>query len=116
MKLESVIGRKVHTDFGNPLNEEAIQFMMEHFGFPNTDHMSDEECREFGFDLHRIEAYEHIETTEGIDENDPNNYDEGGLLMIKPLSEYGLMIAGMIVYIFDQYKEGGSRYKPPMEE
>jgi hypothetical protein len=87
-------------DFGNPLSDKAKQFMMENLGFPDINHLTIEECKELSCDLHQIEAHESTNVrVEGIDINDPKYYDEDGELMGKPLSEYALMISGMIVYL-----------------
>ena len=87
-------------DFGNPVSDKAKQFMIEHFGFEDISHLSDDECKSLASDLHQIEAHENANVRlEGIDVNDPKYYDEDGELIGKPLSEYALMISGMIVYI-----------------
>jgi hypothetical protein len=112
MKLESRLNKKDWIDFGDPLRDKEIQFMMEHFGFPNTDHLSDEECKDLVMKLEGIEAWEHAKSTHGVDKDDSQNYDEMGDLKRRPLSEYALMIGGMILYIGHQFHEGGRRYKP----
>jgi len=111
MELESTANKQDWIDFGDPPNEKAVQFMMEHFGFPNTDHLSDEECEELASELHEIEAYEHYLADRDVDRNDPKNYDEYGSLMRRPLSEYALMIAGMIVYIGNQFHAGKRKWQ-----
>jgi hypothetical protein len=100
----------------NDIPEEAEQFMLKHFGFPNMDALSDEECKELSMRLHHIEGIEHGKRLDDIDENDPQYWDEVGLLLGKPLSKYGMMIGGMIVYIGRQFQEGGKRYKPEDDE
>jgi len=103
MDIDAIINDVGWFDFGNPPNEKAVKFMMEHFGFPNTDHLSDKECHDLICDLEPVEAWEQIQRTE--DEN-------GNPKEKEPLSEYGAMIGGMSQYLYRQFHEGGSRYKP----
>lgn len=99
MELESRINKQDWIDFGDPPNEKAVQFMMEHYGFPNIDHLSDEGYDKLFFELSRIEVCEHYDSQSGIDESNPDNYDEWGELKRRPLSEYALMVGGMLVYM-----------------
>jgi hypothetical protein len=78
-------------DFGDLPNESA----MKHYGFANTDHLSDDECKDLFYDLEHILSYEQSKKKEG-----------------QPLSEYGQMIEGMAIYIGNQlFTKGGCRYK-----
>ena len=106
MNPERLVDENEWTDFSNPLNEKAIQFMMEHFGFPNIDHLSDDECMDLVSELSVIEGEGHHEAEKGIDREKHEPW------VRRPLSEYTLMIAGMIVYIGEQFHKGGKRYNP----
>jgi len=111
MELVSRINEESCADFGEPLTEKAIQFMVEHFGFPNTDHLSDEECEELIYKCEHRWLDEEMKREIGVDADNPNNYDEFGRMKVKPATEYGLMIAGMGVYIANQFHDGTRKWK-----
>ena len=101
-KLISDMNGPLYIDFGDTPNEEALNFMkkvaQDEFGISDMESLSDEEYLELGYELHVIESWEHSER--GDRENR------------KPLSEYGLMISGMIVYMSNQFQDnGGKRYR-----
>ena len=111
MELVSTRGERAWIDFSDPPTEKETQFMMEHFGFPNTDHLSDDECEELIYQSELKWLSEEMKREIGVDANDPNNYDEYGHLKVKPATEYGLMIAGMGLYIANQFHAGTRKWK-----
>ena len=112
MEYMSTMNEQAWINFGDPLNEEkAVQFMMEHFGFANTDHLSDDECEELMYKCELIWLSEEYNRSSDLDFDDPNSYDEYGRLKARPATEYGMMIGGMSAYICGQFHEGGSRYR-----